>query len=72
MDQAAPQAATRETTLAEVAARWGDDYEIRPEDGGGYLAVRRDGTGGPLTAATPGALWDAITAGYAAWHGGER
>ncbi len=73
MSEAAPRAATGETTLGEVVRRWGDDYETGVMLASpGYQARRRDGTGEPLTAGTPGGLWDLIAAGHAASCGGER
>ena len=64
MDKGAPPTAAEGATLGEVNHHWGDAYLIRA-GAGGYVALRRDGKGEPLTAPTPGALWDLIAVDYA-------
>ena len=62
MQEAGAEAAVAggETTLAEVIARWGEDYKIGGCPQEGYGALRRDGTAGHVFADTPGELWDAL------------
>ena len=52
--------AARETTLAEVISQWGDDYKAGSNPLEGYGALRRDGSGSPVFADTPGELWDLL------------
>jgi hypothetical protein len=52
--------AAAETTIAEVTSRWEDAYKIGGSPLEGYGALRRDGTGNPNFASTPGELWDQL------------
>ena len=51
--------------LEHLEHHWGEAYVIGAE-GGGYTAVRRDGTGGALAAADRDGLVREIAADYAA------
>lgn len=59
-----PFAVDEDRWLEALAIDWGCLYLISVNDGKWY-AVRRDGSGDALIAATPGELDDAM---HAAWH----
>lgn len=62
-------------TIAEVAARWGDDWDVSGGPRDGCQALRRDGSGCPVRAGTPDQLWDVLAlgrAGYGAAAAGRR
>ena len=68
MDEAAPQAAGRETAdeqdLAALQWHWGEAYLIGCDDEHGWWASRRDQIGGLITEHGPDELTAAIRADY--------
>jgi hypothetical protein len=67
MDEAAPQAASRQADEHELAAlqwNWGEAYLIGVDDEHGWWASRRDQIGGLITESGPDELAAAIRADY--------